>query len=225
MKCPVDYVGIARGFKDDGLPVNRHYGIDFGWTKKVSWSKNQPVYACDDGVVIYNRKQTSGGYTIIIKHTNGLCSVYGHLQKDSQKVHEKDKVKKGQQIANMGNSGITTGCHLHFGIYKGTKVDFNKKVYLDPLKYINIYKNQIVGENTAKDYPLLYTKEAKGITNPPLLVHNEPNYKPTTVVKGMGIYNGNEVESYGLTHNGKSILNIVDNVRKYYCANTYLVKR
>ena len=219
MKCPVNYVGIARGFKNIGL--NKHYGIDFGWKD----DKHQPVYACDDGIVIYNRKQTSGGYTIIIKHTNGLCSVYGHLEKDSQKVHEKDKVKKGQHIANMGNSGLTTGYHLHFGIYKGTKVDFNKKVYLDPLKYINVYKNQEVGKTTAKDYKLLYTKEAKGITNPPLLVHNEPNYKATSVVKGMNIYNGDEVETYGVVNNGKSILNIVDNVRHYYCSNKYLKDR
>lgn len=218
MKCPVNYVGIARGFKNTGL--KRHYGIDFGWNSECG--KNQPIYACDDGIVIYNRKQVKGGYVIIIKHTNGLCSVYGHLLKDSQKVHEGMKVKKGQQIACMGGSGITTGNHLHFAIYKGTKVDFNTKVYLDPLKYINVYKNQKVGETTKKDYKLLYTKEAKGITNPPLLVHNQPNYKATSVVKGYDINNGDEVESYGTANNGSSILNIVDNVRGYYCSNKYL---
>lgn len=219
MRMPVNRVFISRGFKNTG--IKKHFGLDLAWN--IESDKHQPVYACDDGVVIYNRKQTSGGYTIIIKHTNGLCSVYGHLQKDSQKVHEKDKVKKGKQIANMGNSGLgCVGYHLHFAIYKGTKVDFNTKVYLDPLKYINVYKNQEVGKTTAKNYKLLYTKEAKGITNPPLLVHNEPNYKATSVVKGMGIYNGDEVESYGVVNNGSSILNIVDNVRGYYCSNKYL---
>ena len=223
MRYPINCIGIAKGFKNKGL--NKHYGVDFGWNDK--YGKHQPVYACDDGIVIYNRKQTTGGYTIILKHTNGLCSVYGHLEKDSQKVHEGDKVHKGQQIANMGNSGITTGCHLHFAIYKGTKVIFNNKdkYYLDPLKYINVYKNQEVVEGTKKKYSLLYTKIASGIKSEPLLVHNEPNYKATTVVKGMNIYNGDEVETYGLSHNGTSILNIVDNVRHYYCSNKYLKDR
>ena len=222
MKMPVNRVFISRGFKNTG--IKKHFGLDLAWNKEDD--KHQPVYACDDGLVIYNRKQTKGGYTIIIKHTNGLCSVYGHLKADSQLVREKDKIKKGQQIANVGNSGLgCIGYHLHFAIYKGTKVDFNKKVYLDPLKYINVYKNQEVGKTTAKNYKLLYTKEAKGITNPPLLFHNEPNYKATTVVKGMGINNGDEVETYGLSHNGTSVLNIVDNVRHYYCSNTYLKDR
>ena len=213
MKAPVNYIGIVRGFKNTGL--KKHYGVDFGWSN----DKNQPIYACDSGLVIYNRKQTTGGYTIIIKHDNGLCSVYGHLKKDSQRVREGSKVLKGEQIANMGNSGLAcVGNHLHFGIYKGSKVDFTKSKYVDPLKYINVYNNQTVGKDTKKNYKLLYTKIASGIKDEPLLVHNEPNYKTTTVIKNMGIYNNDEVESYGTKNN----MNIVDNVRGYYCSNSYL---
>ena len=209
MKCPVNRIFISRGFS------KTHNGIDMGWNKEED--KHQPVYSCDDGVVIYNRYKAIGGYIIKIKHTNGLVSVYGHLKKDSQKIKEGQKVKKGQHIADVGNSGINcVGFHLHFSVLKG-------KVYLDPLKYINVYKNQKVGKDTAKDYKLLYTKEAKGITNPPLLVHNKPDYKATSVVKGYYINNGDEVESYGVVNNGSSILNIVDNVRGYYCSNKYLV--
>lgn len=222
MICPVNRIFIIRGFKNTGL--KRHYGVDFGWN--IESDKHQPVYACDAGVVIYNRKQVSGGYTIVIKHDNGLCSVYGHLQKDSQKVHEGYKVKKGQQIANMGNSGLnTTGCHLHFAIYKGTKVSWDKKIYLDPLKYINVYVNQYVGDGTMSRYKLLFTKIANGIPSEPLLVHNKPYYSEESIVKGMDIYNGNEVETYGEVNNGKSILNIIDNVRGYYCSNKYLQKQ
>lgn len=218
-RFPTDKIYIKRGFSNTGL--NKHYGLDLSWNKESE--QHQPVFAWDAGIVIYNRYQVSGGYTIILKHDNGFCSVYGHLQKDSQKVKEGQKVKMGQQLAKMGNSGLNCiGCHLHFALYKGTKVLFDKKLYVDPLKYCNVYKNQTVGEGTQSRYSLLYTKVASGITNPPLLIHNKPDYKANTVVHGLGIKNGDEVESYGVVNNGKSILNIVDNIRGYYCSNKYL---
>lgn len=208
MRCPVDLVGITQDFKKGS-----HYGIDFGWFQQ---DVNQPIYSADDGEVIYNRKQTKGGYTIVIKHDSGYCTVYAHLLEDSQLVHEKDKVKKGQQIAKMGNSGHSTGTHLHFGIYKGTKATFDGKYYVDPKKYINIYDGQTLSSGTAKKYNLYATKTAVDIPDEPLNVRNKSNTSGKIVGE---IYNGQEVESYGKTLNG---WNIVDNIRGYYCSNKYL---
>ena len=75
MMCPVNYVAVTQEFKN-------HNGVDFGWYGH----HNQWIYAVDDGEVIYNRKQITGGYVIHIRHDNGYVSEYGHLLKDSQQV-------------------------------------------------------------------------------------------------------------------------------------------
>lgn len=208
MKYSTKSATISRGFS------SLHNGIDNGYSEAKD--KNQPIYSCNDAVVIYNRYKKIGGY-IIKTEDDRYIITYGHLQKDSQKVKEGDKVKKGQQIANMGNSGINCiGNHLHLSVY-----DKKLKKYIDPLTVLNIYKDQTVGKTTDKKYKLYRTKIANGIPSEPLLVHNEPNYKKTSVIKNMGIYNGDEVETYG-TKNG---MNIIDSKRGYYCSNKYLKDR
>ena len=205
MRCPIDYVSIPQTFS------LKHRGVDFGWYNH----HNQPVYSCESGKVIYNRYQTSGGYTIIIKHDNGYCSVYGHLLKDSQKVHEGDSVKKGQQIANMGASGNVKGEHLHFAIYKGNKVMISKVqqvlYYKDPLKYINIYDKQTA--NAKANSLIKHTKKVTAKDG--LNIRNAASTKGKVVST---VKYGEEVETYGL----KNGWNIVDNIRGYYCSNNYL---
>lgn len=206
MRCPLDYMAITQKFSKS------HRGIDLGWHNE----HNRPVYACDDGVVIYNRYQKSGGYVIQIRHNNGYVSEYGHLLKDSQLVLEGYKVKKGQQIAKMGASGRVTGEHLHFGLYKGKTINYNKDCYVDPCNYINIYDDQ--DANLKTKLLIKHVKHAKNIPSEPLLVHNQPNYNNSSVVKDYFIYNGDAVEYYG-TKNGMAI---IDNCKKYYTSNKYI---
>lgn len=205
MRCPVNYVTVTQKF-------GNHKGVDFGWYSKEH--HNQYIYACDDGEVIYNRKQITGGYVIQIKHDNGYVSEYGHLLKDSQLVHEKDKVKKGQKIARMGKSGLVTGEHLHFGLYKGTSINYrNKKNFVDPLKYINVYSGQKTKGEPANS--IKRTKYAEGIPSEPLNIR----YKTKTGKVVGAIYNGDEVENYYITDEG---WNCLDNLRDYVCSNRYL---
>lgn len=215
MRVPVNYVGIKRGFKNTGF--NRHYGIDFGWSSKY-FGQNQPVFACDDGVVIYNRYQgaLSGGYTIIIRHDLGdgkyICSEYGHLLKDSQTIKEGQKVTKGQKIACMGSSGNSTGCHLHFGLYLGSTINYSdKSKFVDPSLYLNVYSNQV--ESTKVKNNLKHTKKVKG-------TDGELNVRKGNL-RGKIVYSvkeGKDIESYGI--NGS--VNIVDNLRNYVCSNKYI---
>ena len=206
MRCPLDYMGITQKFSKN------HKGIDLGWHDK----HNREVYACDDGIVIYNRYQKTGGYVIHIKHDNGYVSEYGHLLKDSQLVLEGSKVKKGQQIAQMGASGQVKGEHLHFGIYKGSKIVYSKDNWVNPCDYINLYKGQNASLMTKLS--IKSTKIATKIPSEPLLVHNKPNFNDSSVVKDYKIYNGDEVEYYGT----KNKMAIIDNCRKYYTSNKYL---
>lgn len=206
MRTPVNYISITQTY------TKKHKGMDFGWYSEKH--HNQWIYAVDDGIVIYNRKQISGGYVIHIKHDNGYVSEYGHLLKDSQQVHEGDKVKKGQKIAKMGKSGLVTGEHLHFGLYKGEYINYKHKEYfVDPAKYLNVYVNQV--ENAKSKGIIKHTKVAVDIPSEPLNIRQSTKHG-----KVVGyIYNGNEVEHYYINNEG---WNVCDNIRDYVCSNKYL---
>lgn len=208
MKYPVNVINIKQTF-------GNHKGIDFGWHSSIG--KNQALFAVDDGVIIYNRYQVSGGYVIHLKMDNGYVAEYGHILKNSQRFREGDKVKKGQVLAYMGSSGICTGAHLHFGLYKGDKINYSKKSgFVDPLKYLCMYDDQVVVEDRsiipAKN--LYHTKRVKG-TDGTLNIRNKPSVSGKKVGTAK---EGSEVESFGSTKGW----NIVDNIRGYYCSKNYL---
>jgi hypothetical protein len=205
MQMPVDLVNVRKVFS----PF--HLGLDLGFDRKIL-GKNQPIRAIYDGVVIYNRYQVTGGYVIHIRHANGYVSEYGHLKKNSQKVKEGMKVKKGQQIALMGNTGLVTGYHLHFGMYKGDKINYSKKSnFVDPTPFLCMYDNQQYRSNSLiKNFA--QTKKVTGVPSEPLNVRDSKN----KIVDGL--YNGNEVEYYG--KNGTKA--IVDNIKNYTTIDKYL---
>jgi murein DD-endopeptidase MepM/ murein hydrolase activator NlpD len=154
MRYPVNYIAITVPFKK-----GKHYGADFGWNSK-NGGKNQPIYAVDDGKVIYRQTQTSGGKVLHIKHSNGYVSEYAHL--DTWLVKKNAKVKRGQQIGTMGCTGKVSGNHLHFGLYKGTKINYNDgSKWVDPIKYLVKTDDQKVGTTTNKNYDI---KEAPYVT-------------------------------------------------------------
>ncbi len=95
--------------------IRKHEGID------ISGSKNTPVYAAANGRVIYTGQRFSGyGKLIIIEHQGDKwASFYAHLNKF--KVREGQKVKAGQLIGLMGNTGRSSGIHLHFEIRHNLK--------------------------------------------------------------------------------------------------------
>ena len=90
-----------------------HGAVDFG----SGGIAGQPVYAAKEGTVILtaNLKSSYGTY-IIIKHNNGLYSLYAHGQAGSICVSEGQYVSQGQQIMKVGSTGNSTGAHLHFEI-------------------------------------------------------------------------------------------------------------
>ncbi|BEP30402.1 peptidoglycan DD-metalloendopeptidase family protein [Helicovermis profundi] len=99
----------------------RHNGIDIGL------AIGTPVYAADGGVV--TRAGGYGGYglAVVIDHGANMVSIYGHNSKILVKVGE--KVFKGQKISLSGNTGFSTGPHLHFEIRKNN-------VPVDPRNYV-----------------------------------------------------------------------------------------
>ncbi|WP_337103868.1 M23 family metallopeptidase [Paenibacillus sp. YIM B09110] len=91
-----------------------HTGIDL--------TGNKSILASDTGVIEFVGSKSGTGKTIIINHKNGYKTLYGHLS--SYSVKEGAIIEKGQKIGVMGNTGNSTGVHLHFEIIKnGTKVN------------------------------------------------------------------------------------------------------
>lgn len=91
-----------------------HGGID------IANSTGTNIYAADGGIVTYAGWMSGYGYLVRIDHQNGYTTYYGHNSKLLVSVG--DKVHKGQHIAEMGNTGRSTGSHCHFEIrYNGER--------------------------------------------------------------------------------------------------------
>ena len=73
-----------------------------------------PVKAAREGRVVFAGWHGAYGRLVIIKHPNGWTTWYGHLS--LIRVKSGDPVKKGMVIAQVGNTGLTTGPHLHFEV-------------------------------------------------------------------------------------------------------------
>jgi murein DD-endopeptidase MepM/ murein hydrolase activator NlpD len=103
--------------------VQPHHGIDYAVPEGTR------VYAINSGVVIHSGIWGTGGLTVRVRHSDNKISEYLHNSKLLVKVG--DSVKQGQAIALSGNTGNSTGPHLHFGVY-----DEGQKKYINPLEVI-----------------------------------------------------------------------------------------
>lgn len=98
-----------------------HTGID------IRSSMGESVLAAQDGKVMHANWLGGYGRVVMIDHGGGIVTLYAHNSKLT--VESGDKVKKGQVIAKSGNSGVSTGPHIHFEVRK------NKK-YVNPMDYV-----------------------------------------------------------------------------------------
>ncbi|MBU0580051.1 MAG: M23 family metallopeptidase [Candidatus Margulisbacteria bacterium] len=109
-KITSDY-GMGRKYQDtQGKIVDtwRHRGVD------IASSSDKRVLAANGGqVILANMFQVHGG-TIMIDHGQGIISIYAHLGK--LLVKNGEQVKRGQSIAELGSTGVSTGPHVHFGL-------------------------------------------------------------------------------------------------------------
>jgi biotin carboxyl carrier protein len=104
------------------LHVSRpHEGID------VSAPMGAPIVAPAAGVVVRLGREAGYGLVLEIDHGNGIKTMYAHCSRVM--VRRGQRVKRGQEIAAVGNSGLSTGPHLHYEIHINGKV-------VDPLTYV-----------------------------------------------------------------------------------------
>jgi murein DD-endopeptidase MepM/ murein hydrolase activator NlpD len=112
--CPLRETFITSPYGIRRHPVlgskRFHYGLD------LSARRGTPVYAARAGRIIFAGRKNRYGKLIVIQHRNGLTTRYAHLLRYD--VRTGDDVKQGQRIALSGDSGMTTGPHLHFEVRK-----------------------------------------------------------------------------------------------------------
>jgi len=116
LSYPLNDVSITQeyGYTNSARMLYRtkfHNGVDF------EASIGTPVLAADDGEVIAvgNNGRLQYGKFVLIKHNNNLATLYAHLSK--QVVQKGEIVKRGEVLGYSGNTGYSTGPHLHFGVY------------------------------------------------------------------------------------------------------------
>ncbi|MDR0552302.1 MAG: M23 family metallopeptidase [Spirochaetaceae bacterium] len=101
-----------------------HKGIDLS-----TYRQGDPVVATADGQVVTVDVDPGFGNYIIIRHKHGFYTRYGHLMKFA--VRAGQRVQQGETIGYIGNTGQSTGPHLHYEVHIGSDV-------VDPYKFLNI---------------------------------------------------------------------------------------
>ncbi len=98
-----------------------HMGLD------IRAPTGTPIYAAADGKIIHVRREPAYGRTVVIDHGNGYKTVYAHMNRFY--VTKGQRVKRGDPIGEVGNTGRSTGPHLHY------EVIFNNQ-HLNPLDFM-----------------------------------------------------------------------------------------
>ena len=140
LRAPLDFAYISSHFNPNRMHpilhrIKAHNGVDY------AAKRNTPVKASGDGVVSFLGRQSGYGRTIEIKHGGNIKTLYAHLERFNNKLKVGSKVKQGEVIAFVGDSGQATGPHLHFEFWQGQVRTDPVKVKLPSAKPVN--KNQI----------------------------------------------------------------------------------
>lgn len=146
--------------------ANFHYGLDLVAEDEKGYSRTDNILAIESGIVLKCEYNNIGGNCIEIQSTNGIIYYYAHFR-DKLNFKKGDKIKKGQRLGYMGNTGNSFGSHLHIGI----KI---KGQYVDPAIFLNLVKKE--------NFYTMKTLNKKGITDNDVIVFQ-------ILMRKLGFYN------------------------------------
>ncbi|MDQ1264056.1 MAG: hypothetical protein QG559_1057 [Campylobacterota bacterium] len=113
-----------------------HQGVDY------AAGSGTPIMAAGDGKIAFVGFSSGYGNLIKIQHTEGLLTLYAHQKSFRKGVRSGVAVKKGDVIGYVGSTGVSTGPHLHFGLYKdGTAID--------PLSVVQVTRQKLSAKELA----------------------------------------------------------------------------
>ena len=125
-----------------------HLGVDYAAPKGTR------VNAAGAGKISFVGRKNGYGNTVEINHGGGISTLYAHLSGFASGTKAGVSVKQGQLIAYVGSTGLSSGPHLHFGLYK------NKQA-IDPLKVVKIEKTNVISAEELKFKALVKDMDAR----------------------------------------------------------------
>ena len=154
---------ISQGFngKYSHQSPRSKYAVDIAMPMgtNILAAKGGTVFQVRDGFALSGRSKyfLDKSNSIKIAHEDGSYSLYVHLLEGSLRVKEGDQVVQGQIIAQSGNSGYSTGPHLHFAVMRNR----NMNVISVPFKFLNSDTNQIFTPEKGMSLQNVGTKEPR----------------------------------------------------------------
>lgn len=135
---PVNYHRISSGFTYKRFhPILKRYrahlGIDY------AAKSGTPIKASGKGRVVHVGNKGGYGKTVIIDHQNGYRTLYAHMRGYAKGMKRGKWVKRGQTIGFVGSTGLSTGPHLHFGLYRNNRA-------INPNSVIRVTKSKLTGK-------------------------------------------------------------------------------
>ncbi len=119
-KIPLVYKRISSPFtKKRWHPVLKRYRSHLG--TDLAAPRGRKIYAAGDGKIEFIGRKGGYGNTIIINHRNGYKTLYAHQNRFKKGLKRGRNVKKGQHIGYVGSTGLSSGPHLHLGMYRNGK--------------------------------------------------------------------------------------------------------
>ena len=142
MKTPINGARISSGYGMRKHPIlgynKKHQGVDF------AAPTGTPIMAAGNGHIEFVGTNGGAGKYIRIKHLNGYKTSYSHLSKYASGMKKNLKVKQGQVIGFVGNTGLSTGPHLHY------EVSFNNEK-INPMK-MKLPSGRVLEGNLLDDF-------------------------------------------------------------------------
>ncbi len=166
LSAPVEKITrISSPFGMRKHPILRKYKLHTGIDYSAVWGT--PIFAGGDATVKFLGRKGGYGKVITLEHHERVISLYAHLSKFAKKLKVGDKVKQGEIIGYIGNSGRTTGPHLHYEI----KVDDNP---INPEQFANSPLTLTI----AKKHKADFLKNSQALT---AKLENLNHLSPTTI--------------------------------------------
>jgi len=141
LKAPLRYKRISSRFGMRFHPIlhrwQMHDGVDY--VNKIG----TPIHSVADGKIVYKGWIRGYGKAIEIKHKDGYVTLYAHLHGFKKGLYVGKWIKQGQIIGYLGNTGLSTGPHLHFGVMRYGK-------WINPFKIKNRARITLYGKNRKK---------------------------------------------------------------------------
>lgn len=154
-RCPCDSGWISQGYK------SKHKAIDIGYLN--NYGAKLPVKAWKSGTVVATGTDSKGGVYVVLKHEHEdatWISRYWHFVKGSVVVKKGQTVKQGDKLGTRGNTGISSGIHLHFELWKCPKnyvyksSDYSKYT-VNPIRYTYLFEGQVMkGDKVLPSKPI-----------------------------------------------------------------------